>query len=223
MIYKKAYAATGQNGLMHVYSSLFANFGIETAQILVTKEDFRSGYLLNSLASTLDYLLESKIVPILNTNDSIAYPPERTQDVAGALNINDNDTLAAKLATIIKSDLLLIMSDVDGVYDRHPKETGARFFNTFVPDVHRNAISFGENSNVGTGGMESKIRAASFAVKNNCSVIICNGRLENAIIDSVKGKKIGTFITNEIEMNARSVENMALQGNFSTLFQFNNM
>lgn len=161
----------------------------------------------------LNYLLEANIVPILNTNDAISYPPETTKDVPNlAININDNDSLAAKLATLVHSDLLLIMSDVDGVYDRHPSETDARLISSFVPKVHRSVISFGEKSNVGTGGMESKITAAMFAVNNDCSVVICNGKLQNAIVDTVNGKKIGTFFTNDLGVNTMSVENLALQG-----------
>lgn len=184
----------------------------EVSKVLVTKADFRSEHTLQNLVSTLNYLLDANIVPILNTNDAISYPPEATQDVANALNINDNDSLAAKLATLLKSDLLLLMSDVDGVYDRHPSETDARLLSSFVPQIHRPIISFGGKSDVGTGGMESKINAASFAVDNDCSVIICNGKLQNAIVDSVRGKKVGTFFTNNLEINSLSVENMALQG-----------
>lgn len=220
---KKACAATGQNGLMALYSSLFSNYGIETAQVLVTKADFRSEHTLQNLASTLNYLLDANIVPILNTNDAISYPPEVTRDIDGSLNINDNDSLSAKLATLIRSDLLLLMSDVDGVYDRHPSETDASLISSFVPKLHRTAISFGEKSNVGTGGMESKISAASYAVDNDCSVIICNGKLQNAIVDSVCGKKVGTFFTNDFDISSNNIENMAINGkhNSSNLYKKN--
>lgn len=152
------------------------------------------------------------MVPILNTNDAIAYPPEMTKDVDGALNINDNDSLAAKLATMIDSDLLLIMSDVEGVYNCPPSEPDARLLHTFAPRNDAREISFGQKSNVGTGGMESKIKAAAFAVDNNCSVIICNGKKQNAIVDSVKGKKIGTFFTNDVDPRSVSVEQLAANG-----------
>lgn len=181
---------------------------------MVTKADFRSEYTLQNLVSTLNYLLEANIVPILNTNDAISYPPESTRDVTTdpSLNINDNDSLAAKLATLMHTDLLLIMSDVDGVYNMPPTETDARLFSLFVPKIHRPAISFGEKSNVGTGGMESKIKAAAYAVENDCSVVICNGKLPNAIVDTVRGKKIGTFFAPDLDMSSLSVENLAMQG-----------
>ncbi|CAF0719134.1 unnamed protein product [Brachionus calyciflorus] len=205
---KKACAATGQNGLMSLYSSLFSQYGVETAQVLVTKADFQSEHTLKHLQSTLNYLLEAKIVPILNTNDAIGYPPELTKDKEGALNINDNDSLAAKLAAMVESDLLLIMSDVNGVYNCPPSEPDSRLLENFCPSVDKNLVSFGSISNVGTGGMESKIAAAEFALENNCSVIICNGKQQNAILDSLNGKKIGTFFSNSVSSMA-TVENLA--------------
>lgn len=183
--------------------------------MLVTKSDFRSEHTLKNLQTTLNYLLDAKIVPILNTNDAIEYPPEQTKDIEGSLNINDNDSLAAKLATLIDSDLLLIMSDVEGVYNRHPSEQGARLLSSFSTRNDLKQISFGEKSTVGTGGMESKINAAAFAVNNNCSVIICNGKQQNAIVDCVKGKKVGTFFTNDTSVNSANIETMAIDGNLT--------
>lgn len=154
--------------------------------------------------------MEAKIVPILNTNDAIGYPPELTKDVDGALNINDNDSLSAHLASMIKSDLLLLMSDVNGVYNRPPNEPGSRLLDTLCPAEDKNMLNFGQKSNVGTGGMESKITAAEYALKNDCSVIICNGKQQNAIVDCLNGKKVGTFFTNEPVPSIVSVENMAI-------------
>ena len=179
------------------------------SKVLVTKADFQNKETLTYLTSTLNYLLDAKIVPILNTNDAISHP--ECKDIEGAVNINDNDSLAARLATMTGSDLLLLMSDVEGVYNRPPSEQGSRLLHTFNPKKDGN-ISCGEKSNVGTGGMESKLNAAKFAVENNCSVIICNGKKSNAILDSVKGKKVGTFFTSEtasfsveaLAMNARN-------------------
>lgn len=154
--------------------------------------------------------MDAKIVPILNTNDAIGYPPELTKDVDGALNINDNDSLSAHLASMVKSDLLFLMSDVNGVYNCPPDQPGSRLMETFCPADDKNLINFGEKSNVGTGGMESKIIAAEYALKNDCSVIICNGKQQNAIIDCIKGKKVGTFFTNEFIPSIVNVENLAI-------------
>jgi delta-1-pyrroline-5-carboxylate synthetase len=175
---------------------------------LVTKADFQNESTLNKLRSTLNYLLDANIVPILNTNDAIAHP--ECQDLPGSVNINDNDSLAARLATMLDSDLLLLMSDVEGVYTRPPSEAGSRLLHT-VSVKSESSVSFGDKSNVGTGGMESKISAARFAVQNHCSTIICNGKKPNAIIDCVKGKKVGTFFNNEAQ--AFSIESLAMNGN----------
>ncbi len=179
----------------------------------MTKSDFQNEDTLNKLRFTLTYLLDANVVPILNTNDSIAHP--ECKDVAGAVNINDNDSLAARIATMIDSDLLLLVSDVEGVYTKPPSEAGSRLLHTF--NVRNNSsISFGNKSNVGTGGMESKISAARFAVENHCSTIICNGKKPNAIVDSVKGKKVGTFFNSEAQ--TFSIESLAMNGSLPYLF-----
>lgn len=156
--------------------------------------------------------MDAKIVPILNTNDAISYPPEKSRDFEGALNINDNDSLAAKLATMINSDLLLIMSDVNGVYNFPPSEPGSRLLDHFCPKTDKKLVNFGQKSNVGTGGMESKLIAAEYALKNDCSVLICNGKQQNAIVDSLNGKKIGTFFSNQPNGSLATVENLAIKG-----------
>ena len=167
---------------------------------MVTKADFASEFTIKNLQTTLNKLLDMNVVPILNTNDAIANPPEANADIKGALNINDNDSLAARVSALIQSDLLLILSDVDGLFDRPPKDSEAKLLHTFSPKANSSqAINFGEMSNVGTGGMQSKVAAAAWALDNDCSVIICNSKRQNAIIDSVGGKKIGTFFTNNTE------------------------
>lgn len=169
----------------------------------MTNADFGREYTLKSLVSALDSLFAADIVPILNSNDAISYPPEEiSRDIEGSsFKINDNDSRAAKLATRIRSDLLLIMSDVDGVYDRHPAEEGATLLSTFVPELHQKVIRFGEKSNVGNGGMESKIRAACYALENDCTVVICNGKLQNSIVDCVNGKNVGTLFSNSSQLD----------------------
>ena len=177
---------------------------------MVTKADFQSEHTLKNLEDTLNNLMKSGIVPILNTNDAISSPPEKDQNTKEDININDNDSLAAKLASMVKSDLLLLLSDVDGVYNKPPSEPGSRLINSFNPCQQRGLIAFGEKSNVGTGGMESKIKAAEFALNHDCNVIICNGERHNAISDSIEGKKVGTFFTSE-GTNV-SIESLAING-----------
>lgn len=200
----RACAASGQSGLMALYGAMFSQYGIKTAQVLVNKLDFYNEYTRENLQSTLNSLIDLNIVPILNTNDAIASKPgAENLDVAGVISINDNDSLAARLAVLIESDLLLIMSDVNGLYNKPPTQQDSHLLATFNPNKNSN-IKFGDKSNVGTGGMESKIAAASWALEHQCSVVICNGQQENAITDTINGKKIGTFFTNDENADANA-------------------
>lgn len=152
------------------------------------------------MQATLNELLELNIVPILNTNDAVAPPPEKNLDIQGVISIKDNDSLAARLAALIESDLLLIMSDVDGLFNKPPNEVDSRLLHTFSPKYQQSAVNFGDTkSKVGTGGMAAKVQAANWALENNCSVVICNGGRENAILDSINGKRIGTFFANVVD------------------------
>ena len=173
------------------------------------------------MQATIKKLLELNIVPILNTNDAVAPPPQINMDLQGVISIKDNDSLAARLAVLIESDLLLIMSDVDGLFNVPPTEPNSRLLQTFSPKYESTVVSFGGTSKVGTGGMSSKVQAAAWALDNNCSVVICNGQHENAIVDIINGKRVGTFFTNE-DVSASTtptVEEVALKGeHFSKLF-----
>jgi delta-1-pyrroline-5-carboxylate synthetase len=181
---------------MALYSAMFSQYGVNTAQVLVTKADFYNEFTRQNLTSTLNELLELNIVPILNTNDAIAAPPEKNVDLKGVISIKDNDSLAARVADLIQSDLLLIMSDVDGLYNMPPTETGSRLLAAFNPRADATSVAFGDKkSKVGTGGMSSKVQAATWALEKNCSVVICNGQRENAITEIIKGKNIGTFFS----------------------------
>jgi delta-1-pyrroline-5-carboxylate synthetase len=173
--------------------------------------------------------MRNKIVPILNTNDAIAPPPERSVDIEGVMSIKDNDSLAARLAVLIDSELLVIMSDVNGLYNKPPSEEGSRLLHTFNPNgsgKSAQSVSFGEKSKVGTGGMKSKVQSATWALENNCSVVICNGQRENAIVDIIDGKRVGTFFTLSSEMSeangaAAKAEAQAKQGTINkNIFQY---
>jgi len=201
----RACAASGQSGLMALYGAMFSQYGIKTAQVLVNKLDFYNEYTRENLQSTLNSLIDLNIVPILNTNDAIASKPgAENTEIKGVISINDNDSLAARLAVLIDSDLLLIMSDVDGLYNKPPSEDDSHLLSSFNPGKSSD-IKFGQKSNVGTGGMESKIAAANWALEHDCSVVICNGQQENAITDTIGGKPIGTFFTNDEDVDLNSL------------------
>lgn len=185
----RASAATGQNGLMTMYSEMFSQYNINTAQLLVNKSDFFNKHTRQTLGSTIKSLLDLKIIPILNTNDAIVNLPDKNYKMPGYININCNDSLAARLAVKIEADLLLIMSNVNGVYNNPPGQPNSHLLHTFNPDF-KNEIDYGNKI-----GIQSKVNAASWALSKDCSVLICNGKKQNAIIDILNGKQIGTFFT----------------------------
>ncbi|XP_020720209.1 delta-1-pyrroline-5-carboxylate synthase isoform X1 [Bombus terrestris] len=199
----RAAAAVGQSGLMSLYDAMFAQYGVKLAQVLVTKPDFYNEETRKNLFSTLSELLSLNIVPIINTNDAVSPPPHVDEEVAGSggrrgISIKDNDSLAAMLAAEIQADLLILMSDVDGIYNLPPWHDGAKMLHTFSMDL-RDTIQFGQKSKVGTGGMDAKVNAALWALDRGVSVVICNGTQEKAIKNILSGRKIGTFFTQTTE------------------------
>lgn len=197
-IQRQACAAFGQKGLMSLYERMFQQYNVGVAQVLVTKSDFSNVDSRKNLQSTLNELLNLNIVPILNTNDAVAPFTDTDDEVVAARDgivINDNDSLAARLAVLINADLLLIMSDVNGLYTGPPNLESSRLLNTFCPKNDSQMISFGARSSVGTGGMESKVKCASWALDHNVGVVISNGQIDKAILNIIDGKKLGTFFT----------------------------
>lgn len=212
----RAAAAVGQSGLMSLYEAMFSQYGVKIAQVLVTKPDFYNEKTRRNLFSTLSELISLNIVPIINTNDAVEPPPQGDEPVGGkagkkGINLKDNDSLAAMLAAEVQADLLILMSDVDGIYTKPPWEEGARFIHSFTSDL-RNTIAFGKKSKVGTGGMGSKVNAATWALDRGVTVVICNGMLEKAIETILSGRKVGTFFTDSSLNSSTPVEVMAENG-----------
>ena len=128
----------------------------------------------------------------------------------GTINIKDNDSLAARVAVEIGADLAILMSDVDGIYNKPPSKDEARIMHTFVPSDLKN-IEFGGASDVGTGGMESKVKSALWALDHGVSVVICNGMQYNTIRKIYAGERTGSFFTNAEDVSV-PVEVMAING-----------
>ncbi|XP_066277588.1 delta-1-pyrroline-5-carboxylate synthase-like isoform X2 [Branchiostoma lanceolatum] len=206
----RACAAAGQSGLMALYDSMFSQYGITCAQVLVTKPDFYNDDNRRNLQSTISELLRMNIVPILNANDAVAPPPEPDKDLLGVISVKDNDSLAARLAAEVQADLLCLLSDVDGIYTAPPGEDSSKLIDTYYPGI-QSTIKFGQKSRVGMGGMESKVRAAQWALERGTAVVIANGCRQGsgqAIIDIVSGRKTGTFFT-EAKVSSVTVETQA--------------
>uniref|UniRef100_A0A672MKH7 Delta-1-pyrroline-5-carboxylate synthase n=1 Tax=Sinocyclocheilus grahami TaxID=75366 RepID=A0A672MKH7_SINGR len=206
----RACAAAGQSGLMALYEAMFTQYSTCTAQILVTNLDFHDDQKRRNLKSTLHELLRMNIVPIINTNDAVVPPPEPNSDLQGVnvISIKDNDSLAARLAVEMRADLLIALSDVEGLYDSPPGSDDAKLLDTFYPgDQH--SITYGTKSRVGIGGMEAKVKAALWALQGGTSVVIANGThpkvTGHVITDIVEGKKVGTFFS-EVKPAGPTVE-----------------
>uniref|UniRef100_A0A8C9WUZ6 Delta-1-pyrroline-5-carboxylate synthase n=1 Tax=Scleropages formosus TaxID=113540 RepID=A0A8C9WUZ6_SCLFO len=207
----RACAAAGQSGLMALYEAMFSQYSTCTAQILVTNLDFHDEQKRRNLNSTLQELLRMNIVPIINTNDAVVPPPEPNSDLQGVISIKDNDSLAARLAVEMRADLLIALSDVEGLYDSPPGTDDAKLIDTFYPGDQQ-SITFGTKSRVGIGGMEAKVKAALWALQGGTSVVIANGTnpkvTGHVITDIVDGKKVGTFFS-EVKPAGPTVEQQA--------------
>ncbi|VDP33052.1 unnamed protein product [Schistosoma curassoni] len=215
-----ARAAIGMAEMVTLYDHLFEQCDLRTAAMLLTPVDFDDGHRRAYWRTALQDLLNQGVVPIINTNDAVAWNKENSAgttctDTALALQVRDNDSLAARLACELKSDLLLLISDVDGVYTAPPGSPGARFvaeyevtknpeYDTHSPLVNGEFLNFGEASSVGTGGMKSKIASAVWAVRQGTSVVIIRGSRFNCITDVMNGMDVGTFFTLEEKNEAEN-------------------
>ena len=188
---KQAAAAVGQCELMYTYDKLFAEYNHTVAQILITASDIRHEDRHKNFTVTLNRLLELNVIPIINENDTIA-----TEEIV----IGDNDTLAAIVATSAKADLLILLSDIDGLYTADPrKDKTARL----IPEVHTiddsiTALGGGSGSELGTGGMRTKLAAARICTEAGCDMIIANGANPELLYKIFAGEQVGTrFFANK--------------------------
>ena len=182
---KQAAAAVGQCELMYTYDKLFNEYNHTVAQVLLTGEDVRSEQRSRNMRNTIFRLLELGALPILNENDTVA-----TQEIV----IGDNDTLSATVAASIRADLLVILSDIDGLYTADPrKDPNAKLIHTverLTPQIM--ALGGGAGSSQGTGGMATKLSAAATCTSEGIDMVITNGAKPSVLYDIVEGKPIGT-------------------------------
>ena len=182
---KQAAAAVGQCELMYTYDKLFSEYNHTIAQILLSAEDVQNETRRANFIATLEMLLKLRALPIINENDAVA---------TAELGIGDNDTLAAHVAESTSSDLLVLLSDIDGLYTADPKsDPDAKLIETveaITPEIR--ALAGGAGSKVGTGGMVTKLNAAEIATNSGCDMIITNGFDPDILYDIVEGKPVGT-------------------------------
>lgn len=184
----QAAAAIGQMGLVRAYEDCFQARGLHTAQILLTRDDLvnRERYL--NARSTLRTLLKLGVIPVINENDTVA---------TDELRFGDNDTLAALVANLIQADLLILLTDQEGLFDKDPRRSAdARLISeTRVDDPQLDAVAGGSSNGLGTGGMVTKVRAARLAARSGTPTIIAPGRGEQILTRIAEGQHVGTLLT----------------------------
>ena len=187
---KQAAAAVGQCELMYIYDKLFSEYHHTVAQLLITADNLSNETRHANFTNTLNRLLELGAVPVINENDTVA-----TDEIV----IGDNDTLAAMVAESVEANLLVLLSDIDGLYtaDPHADPTAK-----LLPVVHRvddgiRALAGVSSTDQGTGGMVTKLRAAEICLNCGCEMVIANGSEPTLLYDIVEGKPVGTRFVGE--------------------------
>ena len=196
---KQACAAVGQGRLMALYADAFDRLGIVAAQVLLTEEDFSNRRRYLNLRSTITKLLELGALPVINENDTVSTAELEAHEAPAFVKVNfgDNDKLSALIASKIEADLLIILTDVEGLYTANPTRAGegARLLpivREITPAVEALAVS-GDKSDVGRGGMKSKLEAARIATQSGCAVIIASGKVPHILNRIFAGEEMGTL------------------------------
>ncbi|HDH01199.1 MAG TPA: glutamate 5-kinase [Nitrospirae bacterium] len=182
---QQAAAAIGQSSLMWAYEHHFSEFNKKVAQVLLTRDDIANRLRYINAKNTLFTLMSYNVIPIINENDPVA---------VDEIKFGDNDMLAALTAGLIEADMLVILSDVDGLYSKDPGRKGAKIIKSvdkITPDIEK--IAGGKGSAVGTGGMYSKLLAAKQTTDYGIPVVIMNGKKSGLLPGLIEGKKIGTY------------------------------
>ncbi|XP_058729203.1 delta-1-pyrroline-5-carboxylate synthase-like isoform X3 [Vicia villosa] len=190
----KACAAVGQSSLMALYDTMFSQLDVTSSQLLVNDGFFSDAGFRKQLSETVTSLLDCRVIPIFNENDAVSTrkaPYEhRVQDSTGIFW--DNDSLAGLLALELKADLLVLLSDVEGLYSGPPSDPNSKLIHTYINEKHKKEVTFGDKSRLGRGGMTAKVRAAVGAANAGIPVIIISGYATDNIIRVLQGEKIGT-------------------------------
>ena len=189
---KQAAAAVGQCELMYTYDRLFTQYGHTVAQILLTGEDIDHEVRYHNVENTMSRLLELGVLPVVNENDTVA---------TAEIKVGDNDTLAAIVACFVQADLLVLLSDIDGLFTadphKYPEAKLIHHVETVTEDIE--ALAGGAGSELGTGGMTTKLNAAKIVTEHGCDMVITNGNKPGNLYDIVAGREIGTrFIRREV-------------------------
>lgn len=188
----QAAASVGQMGLIQTYESYFKTYGLHTAQVLLTHEDLSNRQRYLNARSTLLTLLALGVIPVINENDVVA---------TDEIRFGDNDTLAALVSNLVESDLLIILTDQSGLFERDPSldPTASVISDIGIKDSRLKDMAGESRSGLGRGGMNTKIRAARLASRSGTPTVIASGREPRIISQITEAKSVGTFLIPDIE------------------------
>jgi glutamate 5-kinase len=195
----QAAASIGQVELMKLYGDLFSENGLKIGQILLTQEDTtrREQYL--NIKNTIRNLIDLGVIPLINENDSVA---------VDEIKFGDNDKLAALVSVLAEADVLVILTDIEGMYDKNPRVSRDAKLISYIDRIDKNIESAagGIGSTYGIGGMESKIKAAKICSFSGIKTIIANSRRKNVLDEILEGKSVGTFFAPQAIKKVKSVK-----------------
>ncbi len=195
---KQACAAVGQVYLIDLYQQLLAQHGLYCAQMLLNHDDFTNRERLLNMTNTFHALFEQKVMPIINENDAVS---------VDEIKIGDNDTLGGLVASVVRADMYMILSDINGLYTANPQTNAdaklLSHIDGLTDEIYQ--MASGSGSALGTGGMITKLHAAKIVIKSGGQMLLLNGSQHNAVLDSLAGKELGTLFvdTKEKPLHAR--------------------
>ena len=190
LVKKQALAAVGQVGLLRLYQKFFDEYNLTVAQVLLTKDGIENSLRRKNARNTLNELVDMGIIPIVNENDTV---------ITDEIEFGDNDTLSAAVATLIHADLLLILTNTDGVFtaDPHIHHSAQKVPKVMKASKDLKDVDLNGSSKMGSGGMVSKIAAAELCREHNVDVVIADGSDPNDIMEVLAGKDLGTFFVSD--------------------------
>lgn len=192
---KQAVAAVGQCELMHIYSKFFGEYSHIVGQVLLTRDVVEDDHIRENVCNTFETLLENGIIPIVNENDTVAI-----DEIENIVRFGDNDNLSAIVSGLVKADLLIILSDIDGFYDSDPRKNPnsklIKQIDEITPELE--GCAGGAGSTLGTGGMVTKLIAAKIATSLGVHMILANGKEPEILLNIINGEEVGTlFVKNK--------------------------
>lgn len=193
---QQAVASVGQSELMHIYSKFFGEYGQVVGQVLLTRDVTDFPISRENVMNTLESLLNSGIIPIVNENDTVA-----VEELEHVTKYGDNDLLSAIVTKLVKADLLIMLSDIDGFYETNPSTNPDAVMFSEIKQItpKMETLAGGKGSEFGTGGMLTKLSAASYCINAGQKMILTNGKNPAIIFDIMKGKSIGTLFASPKE------------------------